>query len=178
MAEQDSLINDTMRIPKDIPIVIGDGIRFKCQTSTNFHWAFVSYDRKHKYHAFNTIGFCTLKSGKYIGFYPITGVGSDHAHWDGFVLDFLVLNNVNGILNWLQPNSKAFQQDGTRILFDRALGRGCYLFNEGICNMATPNVSFSKPNAKQADLSRLGCTLWRWGIETRFGNLGNISFIF
>ena len=47
-------------------------------------------------------------------------------------MDFLIFNNIDGILKWLDVNSKRFLNDGTRIIFDRALAAGCVLFEYGI----------------------------------------------
>lgn len=69
--------------------------------------------------------------------------------------------------------------DGTRIIFDRALGRGCVVFEMGIINFTTPCLKMNrKKNENENNKSRLNATIVRWGIEKGFGNLGNVWKIF
>ena len=62
-----------MKLPRNVNSVNGDGIRFKCQTPEHFHTQQKTYDQKHKFNAYNCIGFNTF-TGKYIGFYPKMGI--------------------------------------------------------------------------------------------------------
>ena len=142
-------IRKLMKLGNNCDVVNGDGIRFKTQKSVHFQSQQKTYDNKHKYNAYNCIGFNTVKSGKYIGFYPITGVGSDGHHWDGYVLDFLIFNNIDNILGWLTVNSEPFKNDGTRIIFDRALGKGCITFTEGVINYTTPCLVMNRKKKQQ-----------------------------
>ena len=160
-------------------VVMGDGVRFKCQSSQHFQSQQFSYDGKHKYNAYNCIGFNTCRSGKYVGFYPKSGTGSDGHHWDGWVLDFLILNNVDNILHWLKVNSSPFKDDGIIIIFDRAVAKGCVTLTEGVVTYKTPCLSIHKHlTTKSSNENRTDATSIRFGIEKCFGNLGNIFKIF
>lgn len=171
-------IRNVMGITRNINVVNGDGIRLQCQSPEHFHSQQKTYDQKHKYNAYNCIGFNTL-TGKYIGFYPKIGIGSDGHHWDGHVMDFIIFNNIDGILKWLDINSKRNLNDGTRIIFDRALARGCILFTNGVINFSTPCLQMhKKKNPYENNKSRTDATVSRWSIEKSFGNLGNIWIIF
>ena len=171
-------LRELMNIGELMNVVLGDGIRFKTQKSSHFQSQQKSYDNKHKYNGYNSLGFCTV-TGKYIGFYPITGIGCDGHHWDGFVLDFLIFNNIDNILGWLEINSKPFKNDGTRIIFDRALGRGCITFTEGVVNYTTPSLVMNrKKKTFENNQSRVEATAIRWGIEKSFGNIGNVWNMF
>ena len=168
-----------MNINENVDVCHADGVRFKCQSATHFQTQQFNYDNKHKYNAYNCIGFNTLKNGKYIGFYPVAGVGSDGHHWDGHVMDFNIFNNIDGILNWLTINSKPYISDGTRIIFDRALFAGCVTFSEGVVTYSTPiKKNTSKKTAYENNKSRCDATISRWSIEKSFGNLGNVWPIF
>ena len=80
------MLRKMMNIGKKMNAVNGDGYRLKCQSPSHFQTQQFSYDAKHKYNAYNTIGFNTF-TGYYIGFWPKKGCGSDGHHWDGHVLD-------------------------------------------------------------------------------------------
>ena len=160
-------------------VVMGDGIRFKCQSSQHFQSQQFSYDGKHKYNAYNCIGFNTCRSGKYVGFYPKSGTGSDGHHWDGWVLDFLIFNNVDNILSWLKVNSIPYKDDGIIIIFDRAVAKGCVTLTEGVVTYKTPCLSIHKKmTTKSSNDNRTDATSIRFGIEKCFGNLGNIFKMF
>ena len=145
----DEVLCKIMNIPHGINVINGDGIRFKAQSAQHFHTQQFTYDAKHKYNAYNCIGFNTPKCGKYIGFYPKCGVGSDGHHWDGHVIDFLTFNNVDNHLKMCKKNSKPFANDGTKVIFDKALEQVCVTLEQGILNFSLPkghNVMKSKFN--------------------------------
>lgn len=169
---------DLMGLDESIDIVIGDGVRFKSDAPKNYHLQHFTFDNKHKQNSYNTIGFCCI-TGYYIGFYPKKGLGSDGGHPDGFATDFLFLNDMDRIItDVVTPNTYCGSNDGTRVLFDRALRMGSFLYEMKLINWGHPNLKLGKQSTKQANDTRKKCTTYRWLIEKSFGNLGNKWKIF
>ena len=170
--------NKLMGISPEILVVLADGVRFNCyKCRSDYHMAYLLFDNKHLMTSFNTIGFVTT-TGKYIGFIPECGVGSDGHHGDGYVMDFILLNNVGDLLDIILVNSRPFANDGTRIIFDRALKNGCHTYKYGLFNYATPTLKTGLQSTYQADASRWKATSYRWMVERCFGNIGVIWCIF
>lgn len=167
-----------LEIPKSMNVVIGDGCRFKILKPTSFEDTYLSFDAKHKMNSLNLMGFCSI-DGDYIGFYPkIYTMGSDGSHPDGFALDFILLNNTNEILKLIKPNTQKFNQDGTKILFDRAIPHGCVVNEKGLFNINYPCNSKGLQTQYQANNTRSKTTIHRWAIESCFGRLASKWRIF
>ena len=178
LANTNKKYNELMGISKNIGVVLADGVRYNCYKSrSDFHAGYLIFDNKHKMSSFNTIGFVTT-NGKYIGFIPENGLGSDGHHGDGYCMDFILINNVGSILDIIRKNSRPFKRDGTRIIFDRALANGCYTFTLGIFNYATPALKNGPKTTWQNDGSRINATCYRWMVERAYGNIGQVWLIF
>lgn len=169
--------NYLMGIDENMDVVMGDGVRFKACKPCSFQAQYSTFDNKHGFNSFNVIGWCTI-DGYYIGFYPRCGFSSDGQHADGVCSDFLILFNIENILNVITPNTYPFANDGTRCIFDRALRAGCYTLKYGIINWATPNLKLGTQTRAEANETRKQATSYRWMIEKCFGTLGNVWKIF
>lgn len=167
-----------MSLSEDIDIIIGDGVRFKCNRPKNYHLSHFTFDNKHKHNSYNAIGFCCI-TGHYIGFYPKKGLGSDGHHPDGYANDFIFINDIDNIItDVVTPNSFPGSNDGTRVLFDRALRMGSFLYYMNLINYGHPNLKLGRQKPKDANDTRKNCTTYRWLIEKSFGNLGQKWKIF
>ena len=172
-SEMDQKLNRLMDLEPNILVVLADGVRFRCERSSNFDYGHFSFSMKDLFNSFNCIGFVTGKNGRFIGFYPECGVGSNGSHYDSHVTDFVLFNNVDNILSWLIRNSKPWVFDGTRVIFDRALARGSRTRQTGVINWATPFLtSHRKGNPMELNEGRQSATSTRWRVEAAFGLLG------
>lgn len=166
------LYNRLIGVDEKLPVIIGDGVRYKCSNSVNHHNSYKMFDNKHKFQAYNTMGFCSI-TGKYCGFWPLSGSNSDGQHSDGRIIDWLVLDNNHHVVPGLfKTNSKLFANDGTLFIFDRALAHGSYCYNHGILNVRVPCPDKGKLSAHKADKTRYDATAYRWQIESCFGIIG------
>jgi len=55
---------------------------------------------------------------------------------------------------------------------------GCKVYDYGIMNLALPCTNLGIMTPFESNNTRTRCTFFRWIIETRFGNFGNIWKIF
>jgi len=167
------IIRKLMKVRKHQNIVAADGVRFKVQKCRAEHSTQKkTYDVKHSFNGVGFIGINVIDKGYYCGFYPEKGTSTDGAHWDGRVIDYLILNNVDWILQLIKINSQPFEEDGTLVIMDRALGNGAHMLLHGIIWYKFPCCKKLKILAVQeANRSRLDATLYRWINECSFGKL-------
>jgi len=169
------ILRRLLRVNKNQTVVCADGVRFavqKCRADHNTQKK--TWDVKHGFNGISFIGITMTDDGKFCGFYPEKGTYTDGAHWDGRVIDYLALNNIDYILALVIPNSQPFEDDGTLVIMDRCLGNGCYMLFHGIIWYKYPCCSKLKVlTVQQANRTRLDATLHRWINEGSFAKLKN-----
>lgn len=176
--DKNDLYNMLLGAPVTTPVIIGDGVRFKAAKPSNFHASYKMFDNKHKYHSYNSLGFCSI-SGKYCGFWPVEGTNSDGAHSDGRIIDWLVLNSDTKVVPQLfKTNSSLHSNDGTLLIFDRALAYGSFCYNHGILNIHIPCPDNGMLSTYEADKTRYSTTSVRWQIEKCYSTIGQRWAIF
>lgn len=170
-----SIIRRLLKVHKTQDVICADGIRFETQKSRADHnKQKKNYDTKHEFNAVGFIGINVVDQGHFCGFYPETGTSTDGAHWDGRVMDFLILTDADGITRIVIPNTAPFEQNGTLVIMDRCLGNGCHMLLHGLIWYKFPCCSVLKTlSVIQANRSRLDATMHRWINECGFGKLRN-----
>lgn len=174
---QVELYNELMGISKDINVIIADGCRYRIVKPDNYAVGYLSYDLKHRMNSFNSIGIVAA-DGRFVGFYPKQGIGSDGTHSDGGVFDYILLNNYDNIGELIDSNNAPYDNTGTKILFDRAIPHHSISMKYGIYNFSYPCNSKGKQTQYQNNATRYECTFYRWQIERAFSILSNRWSIF
>jgi len=167
------IIRKLLKVPSNQHVVCADGVRFRTQKSrTDFDSQKITWDTKHQFNGVSFIGMNEVDRGYFCGFYPECATSTDGAHWDGRVLDYLILNNTDGLLYLIKLNSAPFQQNGTLIIMDRCLGCGCLTLQHGLVWYKYPCTSKKKIlTVIQGNRSRTDATLHRWVNEGSFGRI-------
>ena len=171
---KDKQLHKMLNVSINRNIISGDGVRFEIYHTWSFNTQKLSFSRKHYKNTISLIGFNVLSNGAFIGFYPESCTGSDDKHWDGVVVDYITFTQNGDVMNWLEPNTKLRSNDGTLIVFDRALLHGdCNCYNHGVFEFKIPlGTNKNRPwNIYEANKTRLDVTCHRWITEQRFGVL-------
>ena len=173
------ILRKLMKVAPDQVIIAADGVRYRCQKSSVFGIQKKTFSTKQGWNCVNYIGMNLIDKGYYVGFYPESGTAADGYHWDGKVMDYMVLHNTDNINNFIKLNTEPYKNDGTCIVFDRALGNGCHLLHHGIVNYKYPCCKKQQNlTVLQGNRSRYESTLYRWINECSFGKLRNYWYYF